>query len=168
MTGGVLQALEEQDQLRGLGKVLSMARELQTQKGGRSWHQTIKQQGVQVYGAPMPDHQPRAFTEIGPVPIIVVDNSVPESTQGIAIVQQYFHLKLGHSSSALEAEGGIAVALGALAATLPRTEPELGTYLRENPEMEKLWKTTAIMGAVTLGVIIVAAAIKGVLGWVKR
>src|SRR5262245_46661103 len=95
-------------------EALSKAQELKTRKGSRSWRQFIAEQGVSVYGTPMPDHQPRAFTDIGPEPVIVVDNSIPKSTQEIAMVQQYLHLILGHSPEALNWEQGFATVTGAL------------------------------------------------------
>jgi hypothetical protein len=129
-------------------EAISRAQDLKTRKGSRSWRQFITKQGVNVYGRPMPDHQPRAFTDIGAVPVIVVDNSIPESTQDIALVQQYLHLELGHSPETLNGEQDVATVAGALMATMPADGPELDDYFEENPGVQHL-----LIGLVVLAVI---------------
>jgi hypothetical protein len=158
----------EQDLVRDIGKALSRSGALKKQKGNRSWRQMIQAQGVEVHGVPMPGHQPRAFTDVDAVPIvIVVDNSVPESTQDIALVKQYLHLNLGHSTKAQNCSELMSAAFGAMHATLPTDPHESREYFRENPEME--YYRNGLVGAVALiaAVAISAVVIKGVSGWLK-
>ena len=158
-----------QDLFRDVGKAISSAAELKNQKGNRSWRQTIKAQGLHVYGTPMPGHQPRAYTDTEEMPIVmVVDNSLPESTQDIAMVEQYLHLKLGYSNKAEDFCKTMAVTIGTMHATQPTDEHESSEYFRENPEMEDARKSFVTIAAVIIGFAIAAIAIKGVSGWLKR
>ena len=157
-----------QDLFRDTGKALSRARELKNQKGTRSWRQTIQAQGVQVYGAPMPGHQPRAFTDLEEAPIvIVVDNSVPESNQDVALVKQYLHLNLGHSANTRDFYQTMAVDIGAMQATLPMDPQESSEYFRENPEMKDAQRGLVAMVVIIVGFAIGALVVKGVSGWLK-
>jgi len=159
----------EQNPIREIGKALSRSGALKSQKGNRSWRQMIQAQGVEVHGVPMPGHQPRAFTDMDAVPIVmVVDNSVPESTQDIALVKQYLLLKLGHSTSAQNYSESMAATIGAMHATLPTDMRESREYFRENPEMEYFRNGLAAAVALIAAVAISAVVIKGVSGWLKR
>jgi hypothetical protein len=129
---------------------LCKAQQLRNRKGNRSWRQFIAEQGVNVYGRPMPDHQPRAFMDLGPNPAIVVDNSLPESTQEIAIVQQYLHLELEHSPEALDQIQRISTLAGALTATLPTGIPGLTTYFEENPWVDEPLRAMALISGILI------------------
>jgi hypothetical protein len=88
--------------------------------------------------------------DFSPKPVIVVDNSIPESAQEIAIVQQYLHLELEHSPKTLHPIQGIATFAGALTATLPTDNPELTTYFEENPWLDEPLRAAAVISGILI------------------
>lgn len=153
---------------RAFGEALA----LRKKKGEQAWRGFIKQQGISVYGAPIPGHSPSAFLDISGPPVLVVDNSVPESRQDVAMVKQYLHLEMQHARSGYDECQDVEASIGAFVATRPDSsnQDQLDSYLDENPEMKEVSRGFAAVGTtllVLLGAVAILTVAKGTIRCLK-